>query len=260
MSALLEAIRFLTLIPVPFLPPMQMETYERNIARSMAWFPLVGLLIGGIGVAAWALGRLFWSEAVGAVFAVVAIGLVTGGLHLDGLQDTFDAVMSWRPRERKLEIMKDSRIGAMGAIALVAVVFLKVVLLALSPTPFPVFAALLIAPALGRWADLYGIFFFPPAAEGGLGKNFHDHIRRSDFAFATAQMLLITCGIGWAVAGVEGALRGGLALVAVLLFAAVIFTRWTRSLGGLTGDTYGAMCELAEVVAIAVLVANARFA
>jgi adenosylcobinamide-GDP ribazoletransferase len=253
-----EAIRFLTLIPIPFLLPKDQSDYERNIAGAMRWFPLVGALIGGLAaLTAWMAG-LFFDATVRALLAVIVIAVVTSGLHLDGLADTFDAVMSWRSRERKLEIMKDSRIGAMGALALLAVLPLKVALLAQAGTPLPALsAALIAAPAIGRWVDLYGIYAFPAAAAGGLGANYRAHTRMRDFGFATLTLLGL-CGVLFAWTG-DAQLFARLMLAALLAFvtAHVIFTRWTRSLGGLTGDTYGALCEIAEVVVIAVMVAKA---
>jgi len=257
-TALLEAIRFLTLIPLPFMPATTGEDYEKTIARSMAWFPAVGVLIGATGCAAGLVAGALWNDLARAVAAVVVIGLVTSGLHLDGLSDTFDAMMSWRPRERKLEIMKDSRIGAMGALALIAVILLKVAFVTAAGDSW--WRAILLATALGRWADLYGIFFFPAAREGGLGRNFRNFTRRSDLAFATGQMVVIVAGV--CIAGLAPAawplalLRGGVACGLVLLTAHVVFTRWTRELGGLTGDTYGAMCEIAEVVTLAAISAR----
>jgi adenosylcobinamide-GDP ribazoletransferase len=258
MNAFFEAVRFLTLIPVPFLPPMRMDNYERSIARAMAWFPVVGLLIGAIGAGAGWLGDYGWGPLVRSAFIVIAWGIVTSGLHLDGLSDTFDAVMSWRPRERKLEIMKDSRIGAMGAIALVAVLLLKVALLHSADAAAWLPAALL-APVLGRWADLYGVFFFPAAVEGGLGRHFKDHIRRRDFIFATVQMIVIVAGVCAWSGGVDGMLRGLVAFALVFAAAHLLFARWTRSLGGLTGDTYGAVCEIGEVVALAALCIHSTY-
>ncbi|BCX05081.1 MAG: adenosylcobinamide-GDP ribazoletransferase [Candidatus Roseilinea sp.] len=258
LTAFFEAVRFLTLIPLPFMPPMTRENYEETIARAMAWFPAVGALIGLIACGAGGLAGALWGDFARAVIVVVALAVVTAGLHLDGLSDTFDAVMSWRPRERKLEIMKDSRIGAMGALALIAVIALKVAFVAAAGEGW--LRAVLIATTLGRWADLYGIFFFPAAREGGLGRNFHDFIRRSDFIFATLQMLVIVaviCAFGLASDAWPAAwLRGGMTIGLTLIAAHVIFTRWTKSLGGLTGDTYGAMCEIGEVVALAVMSAR----
>ena len=108
-----EALRFLTIIPLPGMPPMA----EQSIARAIPLFPLAGTVIGALLVGLGLACGVLWYAWVRAVVIVVGWGIVTAGLHLDGLSDTFDAVMSWRTRERKLEIMKDSRIGAMGALA-----------------------------------------------------------------------------------------------------------------------------------------------
>jgi adenosylcobinamide-GDP ribazoletransferase len=254
--ALFEALRFLTLIPIPFGLPKDQSDYERNIARAMGWFPVAGALIGAIAAVAGRLADVFWQREISAIFAVIALAVVTAGLHLDGLSDTFDAVMSWRTRERKLEIMKDSRIGAMGAMALVAVLLLKVALLAATPGPW--WAALPLAAMIGRWVDLYGIFFFPAASEGGLGANYRRHTRRRDFVFATAATALLMLLLLWLAPGgasVPMLARFALSWLCALVLAHVIFSRWTRTLGGLTGDTYGAMCEMAEVTVLAVLAA-----
>ncbi len=260
MTSFFEAIRFLTLIPLPFMPAMTSDNYEKTIARSMAWFPAVGLLIGLIAVAVGGIFDLFWNEWARAVAVVVVIGIVTSGLHLDGLSDTFDAVMSWRPRERKLEIMKDSRIGAMGAIALVAVLLLKVAFIAAAGDNW--WRAVLFATVLGRWVDLYGIFFFPAAREGGLGRNFRDFIQRRDFVFATVLMILLCVLVSVAGAPVAAwpaaLLRAAITFVLALLTTHMLCRRWTHALGGLTGDIYGALCEIGETVALAAMSATLR--
>jgi adenosylcobinamide-GDP ribazoletransferase len=218
---------------------------ERSMVAAIPLFPAAGLIIGALLLPIGWLGDLFWGELVRAALVVVAWGIITGGLHLDGLSDTFDAVMSWRPRERKLEIMKDSRIGAMGALALIAVLLLKVAFLASAGAQW--WQAVLIAPVLGRWADCYGIYFFPAAREGGLGRDFHNQVLRRDFLLAT----IFAASVAVIVAG----LLGIIAMLAVLAAAHLLARWWTRDLGGLTGDTYGALNEIGEVVALAVLVA-----
>jgi adenosylcobinamide-GDP ribazoletransferase len=234
-----EALRFLTIIPVAGLPPMA----QQSIARAIPWFPLAGAAIGallaGLGLVCGAL----WDAWVRSVVLVVGWGIVTAGLHLDGLSDTFDAVMSWRPRERKLEIMKDSRIGAMGALALIAVLALKTAWLHAAGDGW--LRAVWLAPVLGRWADTYGIFHFPPARAGGLGHEFQSQVRRADFVFATATAIVLALALAGA--------RGLLALALVWGASYWLARWWTRDLGGLTGDTYGALCEIAEVVTLAVL-------
>jgi len=102
-----------------------------------------------------------------------------------------------------------------------------------------------LAPVLGRWADVYGIVRFPPAREGGLGRTFQSYLRPGDFAgasVATLTLALIVGGVG-----------GLIALALVWMVTHLLGRWWTRDLGGLTGDTYGALCEIAEVVTLATM-------
>lgn len=248
------AIRFLTIIPLPG-APVQDDDFNISITRSMRWFPLVGLFIGAITVAVGWLSGWLWNPLARAVLVVVTSAILTSGLHLDGLSDTFDATMSWRSRERMLEIMKDSRIGAMGAMALIAIFLLKVAFLASAGDAW--WRAALIAPIVARWADLYGIAFYPPARGGGLGKSFHDLVQRRDIAIATVQMILMTGGImliGHNPATLWLQLtHAAICIVLVWLVSRWLCRHWVNQLGGLTGDTYGALSEIAETVAMATL-------
>jgi adenosylcobinamide-GDP ribazoletransferase len=238
LGSLGEALRFLTLLPVPGLPAMT----EAGIVRAIPWFPLAGALIGALLLPIGWLGETVWGAGVRAALLVAAGGIITGGLHLDGLSDTFDAVMSWRPPEHKLEIMRDSRIGAMGALALVAVLLLKYAFLAAAGADW--WRGVVLAPLWGRGADINGLLFLPAARAGGLGRIFHEQVRRSDFRLASAA----AAGIALIVAGPRGLLAGLLVWGCSHLLA----RWWTRDLGGLTGDTYGALCEIGEVIALAV--------
>lgn len=236
-----EAIRFLTIVPQPWLPP----THERSAAVAIPWFPVAGLFIGALLLPVGWLASLLWGPLVMAALVVATWGIITGGLHLDGLSDTFDALMSWRTPEQKLAIMKDSRIGAMGALALVAVLLLKLTLIAGAGAGW--WQAVLLAPALGRWADCYGIWFFPTAKTGGLGYTFRNQTRRRDVSVATGATVLM--------AALIGGMRGLAALLIAWGVTHVLARWWTREFGGLTGDTYGALCEMIEVVALATLTA-----
>lgn len=267
-----EALRFLTIVPVPWLPSPDPD-FDRNLARSLTWTPFVGLLLGLVGLAVGHFATVFWPHAyfLRAALIVFTWACLTGGLHLDGLADTFDAVMSHRSRERMLEIMKDSRIGAMGALALVGVLSLKVFFIAAAGNYW--WLATLLAPMLGRWANLVGIFCFPPAREGGLGRGFQAHTDRQQMLVATLLLfwlpllLLVGSRIRYlpdyappVVVDPVGLLDFARFLVATALVAAVsglLAWRWTRLLGGLTGDTYGALTEIGECVALAALGASA---
>lgn len=239
-----EALRFLTAVPVPGLPPMK----EANIARSLVAFPIVGLIIGAFGAGVGWVSDWLWGPELQAVSVVVAWMIATWGLHLDGLADSADALFSWRSRERKLEIMKDSRIGTMGALALIGGVLLKVgALYSLGPAWW---VGALLAPMWGRWADVLGIYGFPAATEGGMGRSFHDRVRRRDFIIATALAILI----GGLLFFPWGALVG-----LVILTVSYLLARWmVGSLGGLTGDTYGALSEVGEIVTLLTLAALIR--
>ncbi len=239
-----EALRFLTALPVPGLPPMT----EAGIVRSMAAFPVVGLVIGAGGAAIGFVAGSLWGEPLRAVAIVITSMLLTLGLHLDGIADTCDAVFSWRPRERKLEIMKDSRIGTMGALGLFAILALKIGGLITLDEHW--WLGTLLAPMWGRWADIYGIFFFPAAREGGMGRIFHDQVRHIDFVIATTTALVIGVAVSlpW----------GALAMLAVWPVIHLLARGMIASLGGLTGDTYGALAEVGEVVTLLALAALAR--
>lgn len=239
-----EALRFLTAIPIPGLPP----STESSIVRSMAAFPLAGLVIGVGGVVPGWIGGWLWGEWLRSIVIVVAWMLLTLGLHLDGLADSCDALFSWRSRERKLEIMKDSRIGAMGALALIAIILLKVG--ALSALGSAWWVGALIAPLWGRWSDIYGIFWFVAAREGGMGRTFHEQVRRSDFAIATLSALTISA--------IALPPWGAIAGLIVWPIVHLLSQRMVTSLGGLTGDTYGALSEIGEVVTLLVLAALYR--
>lgn len=236
-----EALRFLTLLPVPGLPAMGVD----RIGRAVAWFPLVGLVVGAIGLAFGALAGAIWNDGVQALVVVVTWMLVTGGLHLDGLADTFDGMLSWRSREQRLEIMRDSRIGTMGALAVFAVLAGKLVLIAGAGEGWV--AAVLVAPVLGRWADVVAILAFPPAREGGLGRTFRESSGRGTAAIAGVTALAVTTVLSGAV--------GIVAMIVVTGITLALGRWWVRALGGLTGDTYGAASEIGELVALAALTA-----
>ncbi|WP_276522213.1 adenosylcobinamide-GDP ribazoletransferase [Kallotenue papyrolyticum] len=244
LQALGEALRFLTVLPVPGLPPLS----ERNLVRAMAAFPLAGVVIGGGGLLAGWLAGWLWGPALQPLSVVIAWMVLTLGLHLDGLADSCDALLSWRSRERKLEIMKDSRIGTMGALALLAIVLLKIG--ALTTLGEQWWRGALLAPMWGRWADIYGIFYFPAAREGGLGHTFHAQVRRRDFAIATLSALLLGAALlpPW----------GALLLLALWPVIDVLARRMVAALGGLTGDTYGALAEIGETVTLLTLAALYR--
>jgi adenosylcobinamide-GDP ribazoletransferase len=236
---LVAAFAFLTRLPV-WSGPLR----DEDLGRSVAFFPVVGLVLGlvltGLGSV---LGGVL-SPTLTAVVLVALLAALTGGLHLDGVADVFDALGGGQgDRQRMLDIMKDSRIGAHGAAALVLLLVAKVAAVAELVARRDLLG-LLVFPAVARWAVTPAIVFHPYARAEGTGRAFNGEARVREVAGATALLALALAAVGIRlVAPAAGALA-----------AASLFALWLRCrLGGLTGDVYGASIELAEVVTLAIV-------
>lgn len=238
---LLIALQFLTRLPIR-LPGMPAP---RQLGRSLLWYPLVGLLLGGVLLAAaWLLSGVAVPLAAALLLALWV--LASGGLHLDGLADTVDAwVGGYGDRERTLALMKDPCCGPMAVAALVLLLLLKFAAL-WALLEAGAWAALLLAPLLGRAGVLLLLLGTPYVREGGLGSALAAHVpQRAGWRVLLASVLACLLA-GWA----------GLLAVAV---AAALFVLVRRALlqrlGGTTGDSAGALLELLEcgvLVALAV--------
>ena len=236
MNSLLEAIRFLTITPI------KTGHDDRYMPSSVSYFPVAGLLLGlllaGLNQA---LGYLDLNELTISVSLVAALAVMTGGLHLDGLADTFDALMSGKPREEMLRIMRDPHIGTMGVLSLVIVLLLKTALIYSIAASVKVPAIILMC-VLGRWAMSLSIFLFPYARQEGKASIFIDGKRSLYIVISTVFALAITIiAIG----------INGLTLFAAIALAAYVIGRAvTLRLGGITGDVLGATNELIEVAVL----------
>lgn len=235
MRRLLAALTLLTVIPVPRFNPT-----EEDLAGCKPCFPLVGLLVGAAAAGmAWLLIRIF-PQPVAAVAMVIFLALVSKGFHLDGLADSADGLLSSRTRERMLEIMRDSHIGSMGVLAIVAVLGLKAAAFLSLPTeaipPVAAFTAL-----SGRCAIVIYISLSRYARENGLGAVMFSN-RSMLVCFWT---VAVWYGAAWWFLGSHGII---IALGLTLL--PFIWAEYTaRKLGGATGDTIGACEELIEMSA-----------
>ncbi len=226
-----------------------------DLPRAGACFPLVGAALGaGLLV----LDRLFGRLGLLARSAVVlvAAAVVTGGLHLDGLADTCDGLFSRADRTRALDIMRDSRLGALGAVALVSVLLLKLSVLA-SLDGFGRGLGLLLTPVAGRQAIVLAAAAFPPARPGsGLGqalaRRLSPGVVAASLAFSAAALAVATRGVGPSALWPARAF-GAAALLGALAVAYGAAALISRRLGGLTGDVYGAVNEVAETVFLLLL-------
>jgi adenosylcobinamide-GDP ribazoletransferase len=227
----LSALQFLTRIPVP--------AGEYRLEAAVGWLPVVGFGLGGI-LALVDLGMrgLQLSPLVASTIVVVLLLLLSGALHADGLMDTCDAVFGHASPERRLEIMRDPHTGAFGVVGLVCVVALKIA--AIDALPAALRPQLLVlAPGLGRWSVVLLATVFPYGRPSGLGAPLK--AAATPRAFFLASVLPV---LGCLVLGPVGLICGALAMATSLATG-----RWLmRLLPGLTGDCYGAVCEVVEAV------------
>jgi adenosylcobinamide-GDP ribazoletransferase len=242
---LLVAFGLLTRLPLP-----RGATASSTGASVWAW-PVVGLVVGAIGAAAYALawhgGLSSWLAGLAAVIVMV---VATGGFHEDGLADTADGIGGGATSEQRLLIMRDSRIGSFGALALIASVGLRVGALAQLAEPRLVVRALIVAAILGRAAMPGVVLLSSPARSGGLGA-------------ALGALQTTRVAVGWVIAALLCLLLERphamleTAFVTVLV-AAAMAGLGARSLGGYTGDTLGATEQLAECAVLLVLAGTMR--
>lgn len=236
MRSFLAALRFLTVLPLPTLEDDERE----RLRRAPLFFPVVGLLIG-LTVAALDFGlRHFFPSLLSSVFVVIALAAVSGGLHLDGLADTADGFLSSRPREQILEIMRDSRTGPMGAAAIAGILILKVAAVTSVAADIR-WAAIVLMPVAGRSSLTVLLSVLPYARKGGgLAEVFQED--RSAFHAVWPAVFLISTG--WIIAQSSGLQMAAASLAGTLVFATYTY----RKIGGITGDTLGAACEIVEAL------------
>jgi adenosylcobinamide-GDP ribazoletransferase len=228
------AIEFLTLLRLrrPGVVPPAV------LGASQAFFPLVGLLLGGTAAAAaFGFDEAGLQPGISGWLLVALMLVLTGALHADGLADSADGLFAGATPARRLEVMRDPAIGAFGATALVAVFGTKAAALGAVAGGDKV-EALILAPCLARWACVAAIAAFPYARPEGLGRAFHASALPLA-APAAGVSCLAAAGAGL---GVEGAGAWLLAAAAGLGLGAFVGAR----LGGLTGDCYGAAIEVTE--------------
>ena len=229
-------LQFLTTIPLRF----DLKATAEDYGKGLVFAPLVGLAIGAVLAGCRYLLFFALPPPVTAVLVMIVYVLLTGGLHLDGLGDTFDGLFSGRSRERMLEIMRDSRVGTNAVLAIVSVILLDTVMIYSLPenTALP---ALLLFPAAGRMGSLVSAGVSKYARSGeGLGKSFIDHCG----LYQVAVGLLLHFSMFFTVLGAKGLVLGLIppasAFIAVKIF--------TRRIGGATGDVLGGVCEINQTV------------
>ncbi len=247
LQACISAFQFLTRLPIPISVPFT----EITCRRSVVFFPAAGMMIGLILLGSSLLLQDVFSMHINAVLILIVWIMITGGLHLDGLMDTADGVLSHRSREKMLEIMKDSRVGAMGVIVCVVAILLKYTLLFswIEGIRYYYLIGLFLIPVWSRWFLTIAIYKYPYARNEGFG-SYYQSVKFRHVILATV-LALIFSTIGLHLAGFDTISTFYTLLIVSMTTYCIgwmISTYLYRKLGGLTGDTYGALNELIEIL------------
>ena len=238
------AVSFLTILPVG----RDIQATPEQLGRSMGLFPAVGLLLGlGLCVTNWLLAGLLPRAVLDCLLVLLLIA-ATGALHLDGVADLIDGLAGSRNRERSLEIMKDSRVGAVGVVGLIMVLLLKYLSLYHVPLELKN-AALIFMPTAGRWMQLCLSCYSPYVrSEGGTGSAFVENVGQPEFLRGTATLIIASLVLFWGK---------GIFLVFLLGIATMLILNYfEKRLGGITGDVLGAVTEMVEVLVLLLVLAT----
>ena len=223
---------------LPVQPPQDWQPGDAG--RAAVWFPVIGLLIGALVWGAWKISTQVFPAPLAGILSLAAWVALTGGLHLDGLADCCDGLLAVATPARRLEIMKDPRLGAFGVIGLVLVLMIKASLLGgLSPSSS---AGLFLAAGLGRWCILPA-GLLPAANPQGMGADFARGLERRILWIAAILPLGVALALGP---------KGVVALLAGLLAAAGILALAKARIGGMTGDVFGCVVEVVEITVLLV--------
>jgi len=246
MKLFFVAIQFLTIIPLPF----QLKWEKDDLARSMSLFPLAGLTIGAILAGLnWLIAPYLARPLVDALL-ITALAVVTGALHLDGLADVCDGIAARGSRERFMEIMKDSRVGAVGVVGVVLGLLLK--WQALVGVAIEIkWQALLLFPVITRFCQVQSIVFGRNARQDGLGSVLVSGAGKTQFVVAA----VLALASSWFLLGINGLV----VLAAAMISTALIQAWFTTKIGGITGDVIGCTSELNEILILLLLSAMPRF-
>ena len=266
MKGFLLLLSFMTRIPMP-----KTEYDEEKLGKSMKYFPVVGIIVGFILlffciIFNFILKNISYSAVLPLMIIVVILTdlITTGALHLDGLADTFDGIFSYRSKHKMLEIMKDSRLGSNGALALILYFLLKFILLfslTIESREGAIYA-IMTYPVVARFCSVVSCASSPYARGSGMGKTFVDNTKTCGLIVATTITLLYTIGMLFMpfILFANYSLPMGFMIRSVLIIAIIVgllalfafaFSKLIeRKIGGITGDTLGALLEISSLVYI----------
>lgn len=247
MKRLIGIIQFMTRIPIP------VDTgFDEEFHKSIIYFPIVGLVLGICYMLVARLGLVLFNPYITAVLVLASEVILTGGLHLDGLGDSFDGLYSYRDKEKILEIMKDSRLGTNGLLAIVIVFLLKVGFLN-SLLEQNILWPILTMPVVARSMQVIACYRTKTPREKGMGNIFIGKVSTSYLIGVITLMLGINLG---SIYLMEGQILYANEIITLLIMAVGVklFVKSVyKKIDGITGDILGCICELSELVYLMII-------
>lgn len=234
MKQFLIALQFLTILPIK----IKSEIKEKDFGNSLLYFPVIGILIGLVLCIPVLLLSVLPNIVVGVIILIMSI-VITGGIHLDGFADTCDGFYGSKPKEKILEIMRDSRVGTMGVVGVVCLLLLKFTLIVSIPREM-LWKVLIMMAVFARWSQVLACYMSEYARKEGKAKYFIEHAGKKDFFVG----ILLTSGSFFLLIQIKGIILFFISMFPILLFINCI----KRKIGGMTGDTIGSVSEIAEVL------------
>jgi len=244
MKRFIGIVQFLTRIPINVNVGMDDAFY-----KSLVYFPLVGFVLGLLYYSIGWVSLLVFDNGIAAILILLGSVVLTGALHIDGVGDTFDGIYSYRDKERILEIMKDSRLGTNGLLAIVFLLLFKVAFIYSLLQTNNLWCVMLM-PLYGRANSMCACYKTQTPREKGMGNIFIGKATPKMLSISLVYMLVLTFGIIYLLANVVVA--NFMAHIGLLLVSFILMRLFIRSIykkiDGITGDVLGAICEMAEVI------------
>ena len=275
MKGFLLLLSFMTRIPIP-----KTDYDEEKLGKSMKYFPVVGIIVGFILlffciIFNFILKNISYSAILPLMIIVVILTdlITTGALHLDGLADTFDGIFSYRSKHKMLEIMKDSRLGSNGALALILYFLLKFILLfsLIIESREGAVYAIMTYPVVARFCSVVSCASSPYARGSGMGKTFVDNTKACGLIVAAIITILYTTGMVFMPfilftnysLPMQFIIKTISIIVVIVLLLGIFAYAFSklieRKIGGITGDTLGALLEISSLVYIFLLLVIPTF-
>lgn len=232
--------------------PVKIKFNYISKSDNMIFFPIIGLILGVCTLVLVHFSNMIFGAHIAAILGVLSLVIMTGGLHLDGLSDSFDGLFSYRDKDKIIEIMKDSRIGAMGVLAVVFLLILKIAFFEFCITSNNIFI-LMFVPVIGRLSLIIICYKARPLNKSKMGEPFIGKLSKFKYyAIIIFYGILMVTAIGL-IYGKIFALSLGLSFLSIFYLVKKIRNFVYSKIDGISGDILGATCEIVEMLVIPII-------